>query len=154
MSESRGDKDRRMPVLLASGLVLGTLLVIALGVHMGPLVLGSMREVKPVGATFSAYAGALVQKDYARAYGLSSPEFQSAVSYEKFAGQQRTLEAHHGRLISVERGGTEVTIRESESEWRAVINAEHRYERLHVTFVYELHHAGGRWSVYGYRESD
>lgn len=135
------------------GLILCGLVVVAVVLfYTGPSLILSAREIGPASSTLSEFSTALVRNDFGRAYELTTEEFREAMSLEAFADQQKRLEGQYGRLISAKQGGTEITIRPSESEWRGVATMRFHFERRDIEFTYVLHHVGGHWAVYGYKE--
>jgi hypothetical protein len=136
-------------------IVLSAVIAIAVPVviYTGPLLIKAMQETKPASNVLSVYSASLVRRDYSRAYSLCSEEFWEAMSLEDFAEQQKNLEQRYGRLKFVKRMGTEITVRNSESEWRAEVIMKFEFERRTVEFIYVLNHAKGNWAIYGYKET-
>ena len=98
----------------------------------------------------SAYDDALVAKDYVRAYGLGSSEFQKAISESDFAEQQILLVSHHGALKKIVLGPTETA--RNQHGLTSTIDSRFVFDRDEVLFTVTMKKEGERWLIYGYRE--
>jgi hypothetical protein len=99
---------------------------------------------------FSAFAQALVEKDYQRAYTMTSPEFQSATSEANFVAQQRLLCSDLGGVEKVTKGSYE-TQKQSDG-WSSDISARVICKQGEKEVDFSLKKQSNVWKVYGYKE--
>lgn len=100
--------------------------------------------------TFDAFSKALVAKDYQRAYGLTSPEFQSATSEPDFARQQMALCSNLGDIEKIVRDSFET--KKGQDGWSSDITARFVFKQGDREFDFAMKKQGTIWKVYGYRE--
>jgi hypothetical protein len=101
---------------------------------------------------FTAFSEALIARDYARAYNLTSSEFQSAISESTFARQQAALCSNLGALKKVRRGSFETE--EHGGVWSTDLTAYFHFEHGDRQFDFSMKKQATIWKVYGYKERD
>src|SRR5712692_9555412 len=100
----------------------------------GPGMLRACQQKKAVNQTFSAYATALVSKQFEEAYRYCSRDFQEATSFQAFVSLHQELQSRYGNLNSVKQKGSVVEGRGSPARWAAVIKADHMYQAKSIRF--------------------
>jgi hypothetical protein len=100
---------------------------------------------------FDTFGGALVSKDYASAYSLTTVEFQAVMDKSAFVDQQAALSSNLGALKKVTRGWSSET-EGNEDGWSSTINARFEFEQANRQFVFRMKKQGDEWRVFGYKE--
>jgi hypothetical protein len=104
---------------------------------------------EPAGA-LDNYTSALVEKDYQRAYSLTSPEFKKETSYDALVAFHNKLDEKHGDLLNVK-----------QTYWNSVVNNGVQTATIEATltfskdsagFRFTLRKEGGVWHVLQYTE--
>jgi hypothetical protein len=106
--------------------------------------------IHTVRSSFHDFSDPLVSSDYARAYRMTGPDFQGALSEKDFIAQQKLLSSQYGSLKGVSVWSIEV-------EWNkdgesAALTAHFKYERSTEYFDVVMRPYNGRWRVWGYKQ--
>ena len=129
-------------------ITLGAVWVIGMLV-LSPEFVAAHRETKNVLRAFDQYSASLVNQRFDDAYNYCSVEFQNALPLDSFANVQRTLQTEFGPLRSVDRSALEVHGSGTPMKWRAVIDADLKYEKRTLRFEFVFHKEGERWVLFG-----
>jgi hypothetical protein len=108
--------------------------------------------IHTVRSSFHEFSDPLVSGDYARAYRMTGPDFQSAISEKDFIAQQKLLVSRYGSLKGV-------SVWSAEVEWNkdgesAALTAHFKYERSTEYFDVIMWPYDGKWRVWGYKQKD
>lgn len=128
-----------------------TVVVIAIIVLiLTPLFSWVFMQAHEANKAFAEFGDALVAKDYDRAYKLTSPEFQAAMSESAFSNQQTALCSNLGELQKVTRGAFDTS--EHEDGWSSDISARFVFAHSERQFDFKMKKQGAEWKVFGYSE--
>jgi hypothetical protein len=139
------------PARITAIVIVASMLLCALA-YFVPGVHEAVSEVQQVKKSFHNYGDQLVQGNYERAYQMTSPEFQAAISEDAFIAQQKLLTTRHGSLIGISIWSTEVEWNEGGAS--ASLSAHFKYERSTEYFYVIMKPYNGQWRLYGYKEKD
>jgi hypothetical protein len=99
---------------------------------------------------FAVFSATLIAKDYERAYALTTPDFQSAISELDFTRQQTALRSDLGDLKKIIPDSYET--QEHQEGWSSDISARFVFRKAERRFDFALKKQGAVWKVNGYRE--
>ena len=136
---------RKKPVLIVGAIVV----IVFLGA-LAPLSIQLLHEMRIAHAQFTTFGDALVAKDYERAWSLTSPEFQDAITKADFIQQQKQLCLNLGALKAIFSKASEAE--ENENGVRSTIDARFVFEKGERQFQFVMKKNGTTWLVLGYEE--
>jgi hypothetical protein len=136
---------KRLPAIIAIALAA------ALAIN-APMMISAVKERRRMSESLHRYSDALIQKDYAQAYLLSTREFKEATSFERFVAMQTRLSEAYGDLKRLSTGAMELHISDNQSKWISRVDCILEYQRMSVPITFELHFEDGEWRVFGFKQ--
>jgi hypothetical protein len=130
----------RRKLLVAFGVLIGSAMVV--------IPSGLFWELHEANTAFRGFTGALIAKQYERAYDFTSPALRATADYATFVNVHDGLTLRMGNLESVEINKSEVN--ERKDGWYATLDACLVFDHGSLPFV--LKKAGRSWEIYNYRE--
>jgi hypothetical protein len=96
------------------------------------------------------FGDALQQKQYERAYSLTSKEFQASANFGDFKNVHDGLIRRMGELKNIE--VTESEVKEREGGWYGTAEANLNFSDGSLHFIFTLKKESGSWKIYNYHE--
>src|SRR5439155_13589630 len=105
-------------------------------IALSPQFVAAHRETKNVLQGFDQYSAALVNQQFDEAFTHCGTDFRNAMPFDHFVGIQKSLQAQLGLLKSTRRTSYNVHGKGTPMLWRAVIDADMRYEKKTLRFEF------------------
>ncbi len=121
-------------------------LVLGLVVALSVPIFSFLSEMHEANKALDAFSQDLVAREYDAAYRAASIPFQSALSEQKFVGQQTMLCAEFGKLKAVRREGSRITF--DSNGLSTTIVTTFVFENSEHAFLFKLRKADGSWRVF------
>ena len=128
-------------------IVLGTLGLITL-ISTYPYFTIVWEERKNVEARFNEYVSLIESNNYEKAYLMGSREFKAATGLDDFAQQHLAVQTEYGELVGAKIDSYIVSIRESQSDWVAVLEVTLDYTKADMRLRVQFRHEQGQWVVF------
>ncbi len=128
--------------------------VVACAVLVGIVMVGVLSraswQASSAKKMFQSFTRALVAKDYAGAYQLTSPSFRTTTHYIAFEETYENLTAQLGDLkrVSVSR----FDVNEYREGWFGTVDADLVFANGDLRIEFTLKKEDGAWKIYRYRE--
>lgn len=129
-------------------IVLGTLGLMTL-ISTYPYFTIAWEERKNVENRFNEYISLIGSNNYEKAYLMGSREFKAATDLDEFVQQHLAAQTKYGELVGAKIDSHIVSIRESQSDWVAVLEATSDYSRADMRLLVQFRHEQGQWVVFG-----
>ena len=129
--------------------ILTAVMVLACGSFV-VIMVGLYSVLRDANKAVRDFGDALRQKQYQRAYSMTSSEFQASASFQTFANVHDGLVLRMGELKSIE--VTESEVKERNGGWYGTAEANLNFSRGTSPFVFTLKKESGSWKIYNYRE--
>jgi len=120
------------------------------GILMVAVLSQTSRQASSAKKVFQAFTNALVAKDYAAAYQLTSQSFRATNHYGAFADSYQNLAAQMGDLKKVTYSRFDVN--EYREGWFGNVDADLVFANGDLRLAVTLKKEDGAWKIYRYRE--
>jgi hypothetical protein len=121
-----------------------------IGVVMVVILPGVFWELHEANSALHGFSDALIAKQYARAYDLTSQELRASTDFSAFVKVHDGLTVRFGDLKKID--VNQSNVKDQKDGWYATINAHMIFARGSLPFVFILKKDNESWKIYSYHE--
>jgi len=129
--------------------ILTAVMVLACGSFV-VIMVGLYSVLRDANKALRDFGDALREKQYQRAYSMTSNEFQASASFQAFANVHDGLVHRMGELKNIE--VTESEVKERNGGWYGTAEGNLNFSHGALPFAFTLKKESGSWKIYNYHE--